>query len=802
VNGLRLGRPARAYAGLTAVAAVFVGGMLLAGTGEPVEDVRLLSGAAWLSSSSVGQVTLLDGSSAEIAAQVQVAPAGTSLDVAQQGSTAYAINQSAGTLRRVDGGTFALSPPKAPIPDVKGGLTVFPGQDVLYTVDAKQGVLASADPRGLERRGELMSLASDLSSAAVDGAGALWALDAATGDLTSVVNGQRNVRRQVAGPGQSRLAMVDGHPVVVDVAGRRGVKIDRATGRPGASLDLDLRATDTVEVSGSASRLYLVAGRGVLIACDLSVDSCDKTVPLAPGGTYGPAVQAGDQVFVPDYTTGQVWIIDIGRSQVVAKPTVLTPAIRFQLFARDGVVFYNDTNSERAGVIQLDGTVVSVAKYDPTDPGKGLIGQVQGSSQARQPGSASGTPSRTSARRDQPSQTSRSSQVAPGEQPSRPGSPGLPGLTEGPGDPVDPPDPGQPLETGTSEPPDTSESSSSTEPSTTPSTTPPAPEPQLAVTMSNTTPTENQPVTLQVTNTNGDQPVSAQWTFGDGEHGSGVTTSHQWRTAQTYLVSVVAQLPDGRNAMTSVNVTVSETPRVRLTVQIPGGGGSVSGGGINCPGTCSVDLLPDTQITLTAQPDAAHQLGQWSNGCGPASACDVTVRASMTVSHQFELRPAPKVRLTASPPANGAITGALNCPSACSAQFDQGARAQLTAVADQGFTFGAWGGACAGQGASCSLTMTGDLTVSASFQQVAAPVITSLECGTLGRTTFDCNVGVTPAGVRIRWTVNGVAVNNANDRTRMASGCDQSLNAAITVVVSNASGEARKNTSLRCAGGS
>src|SRR5262245_30311179 len=69
---------------------------------------RLTAGSAWLASSRVGQLTLLDGSSAEVAAQVQVASGGDGLDAVQHGSTAYAVNRSAGTLRRVDGATFAV----------------------------------------------------------------------------------------------------------------------------------------------------------------------------------------------------------------------------------------------------------------------------------------------------------------------------------------------------------------------------------------------------------------------------------------------------------------------------------------------------------------------------------------------------------------------------------------------------------------------------------------------------------------------------------------------------------------------
>ena len=71
-------------------------------------------------------------------------------------------------------------------------------------------------------------------------------------------------------------------------------------------------------------------------------------------------------MLIPDYTHGRVRIVDLKEKRVLAQPTVLTPApLRFQLLARDGIVFFNDPDSERAGVIRLDGSVIHIAKYDP-----------------------------------------------------------------------------------------------------------------------------------------------------------------------------------------------------------------------------------------------------------------------------------------------------------------------------------------------------------------------------------------------------------------------------------------------------
>src|SRR5690349_24364842 len=98
-------------AGLCAAGAAAVLGTLVLsglGGGNPAHATRVLSGSAWLASSRVGQLTLLDGTSGEVVAQVQATSAGDAVDVVQQNTSAYAIDRTQGTLRRVDGATNEL----------------------------------------------------------------------------------------------------------------------------------------------------------------------------------------------------------------------------------------------------------------------------------------------------------------------------------------------------------------------------------------------------------------------------------------------------------------------------------------------------------------------------------------------------------------------------------------------------------------------------------------------------------------------------------------------------------------------
>src|SRR5690242_12195221 len=99
-------------------------GLLVAafGTGAPETHGRMLSGGAWLASNRAGQLTLVDGASAEVAAQVQVTTPGSGLEVVQDGYSAFSIDHSTGSMRRVDGATLQVTAPVVPIPGAGAGL--------------------------------------------------------------------------------------------------------------------------------------------------------------------------------------------------------------------------------------------------------------------------------------------------------------------------------------------------------------------------------------------------------------------------------------------------------------------------------------------------------------------------------------------------------------------------------------------------------------------------------------------------------------------------------------------------------
>ncbi|MBP2329909.1 hypothetical protein JOF56_010294 [Kibdelosporangium banguiense] len=652
--------------GLVALScAVVVGGAAVFGSdsGHPATDIRLLSGMAWLASDRVGQLSLLDGSSAELAAQIQVAPAGNTLQSVQSGSDAYVVDKTAGTIRRIDGATFTVTAPEAPLPGADFGLTAFAGPDTLYALDIRRGMYANADPRTGARRGEAQTLAAQLGdgTAALDSAGRLWLVDNASGDLTRIQGDSRSIERKVTQPGSSVLTLANDKPLIVNTAARQALLIDPEQGTAQAAFDLDLRAEDVIQVSGSPhnDRAYIVAERGVLTICDVAAGRCDQAIPLEPGNKLGAAVEAGSKLFVPDHTSGRVWIVDLITGNVSARPQVLTPPGPFQLLTRDGMVFFNDPGTQRAGVVHLDGSIQNIAKYDPADPGKGL-----NSTPTQQQASQSSQQSQTPQQSGQPSTST---------QPTQPQTPGGPA-------------------------------------------TPPAA--TLRIVPAKSTVLVGEDLTLQVRASAG-TPDSPEWTFGDNQTGRGVTVSHRWQHAQVFHVTVDATVA-GQRKTASIAITVTDKPKPRLTVTAkPGGTVTGAHGLINCPPTCAANFEPGTHVTLTAQPAANHRFEGWAGVCTGTDDCDVTMDKDKAVTADFYDFTTPVI-ITMKVTGNGTATmNGRTCPPTCTMQVDPGQNFDIRATPKPGSRFVRWAPAetCGDDTVpSCTTRAEKSKTITATFQ--------------------------------------------------------------------------------------
>jgi hypothetical protein len=399
-------------------ACVLAVGVVSRGQGPAPVQVDMEAGGAWVAS-NVGLMTLIDGETAQVVARVDVGGASGALTASQAGATGYAVDGQAGTVVRVDPRTFAASPPIEVVPGAAGHMTAHAAERAVYVLDQDRGRVVVAGPDDLAvRDGRGASVADEVRSSVVDRHGRLWLLGATTGNLVAFDGhaAPRRVEHAVAHPDEAELVVAAGETVVVDRAAQQVRQINGAghvTHR--ACIDASAR-DDTLRFGGAehGALVLAVSGRqGVLRVSDLNGGGCaDVAIPVTtPGSDLGDPVEHGGRVFVPNFSTGRVEVVDVERGTSTSTDEQVADG-HFQLFLVQGFVFFNDPDSERAGVIHLDGSVAAVAKYDPTDPRSSLDNdRLAGAARPQPvpvpppPGAGADGPGRPSRRRRMPEAT-------------------------------------------------------------------------------------------------------------------------------------------------------------------------------------------------------------------------------------------------------------------------------------------------------------------------------------------------------------------------------------------------------------
>jgi PKD repeat protein len=516
--------------------------------------------AAWLLSPAVGQAQLVDGDSAQVVTSVKL---GSGVTAGAQSGADEFVADAAGGVRRIDGAGYQVSAP-ARLGRDGDTLTVYPSRDTLFAVDRTTGLVLAADPRTLAVRSRYtLSTRVPASGIVPDDAHGLWAIDGATGDLERVGPAGLTIQRRAVSATRSQLVSVAGRPVAVDLAARRASWLGpRGTTGAGTCVATDA-ADDTVSVIGSptAPRLYVISGRrGLLQVSDLATGRCGDGIDLGVSGhRLGQPQEARGRVFVPDFTTGQVIVVDVAGARVIARPAVVAPATPFELRGQGPVVFFNVPTSSVAGVVSLDGAAQPVQKYDPAkaSPAPGGVTGTDGQGNASTGSAGQGQ----QAHPPTPTPTT----LGPRTQPSK--SPSRQQLTQ--------PQQEQ-LPQQEQQQPEQQQNQTRQLPLSQPGTTSAAGA-QIEISAPQATAGASLTLRAVVVGASGQastsRVTSATWSFGDATTGSGVQVTHAWTTPGQFRVAATMTLSDGSTATPAVTLSVisQAPPKAALTVSSAAG---------------------------------------------------------------------------------------------------------------------------------------------------------------------------------------------------------------------------------------
>ncbi|HVK78221.1 MAG TPA: DUF4215 domain-containing protein [Kofleriaceae bacterium] len=194
------------------------------------------------------------------------------------------------------------------------------------------------------------------------------------------------------------------------------------------------------------------------------------------------------------------------------------------------------------------------------------------------------------------------------------------------------------------------------------------------------------------------------------------------------------------NANTPVTATFT-LKRYTLDVSRNGTGTVTSSpSGINCGSDCTEDYVAGTLVTLTATPGSDRAFVGWSGACTGTGTCTVTMDAAKAVTATFETN---RLTVVRAGDGSGTVTSSpsgINCGNNCTEDYNAGTMVTLTAVAASDARFAGWsGGGCTGTG-TCTVTMNGATTITATFLDIQ-PLTVNRTGGGTGTVTSD------PAGI-------------------------------------------------------
>jgi hypothetical protein len=142
--------------------------------------------------------------------------------------------------------------------------------------------------------------------------------------------------------------------------------------------------------------------------------------------------------------------------------------------------------------------------------------------------------------------------------------------------------------------------------------------------------------------------------------------------------------------------------------------------GINCGGSCAATYSPGTSVTLSPSPLSGSNFVSWS-GCSSTSGntCTVVMNANRTVIATFNLVvPTYTLTVTKVGAGSGTVTSSptgITCGSTCSAQFNAVSQVTLIPSANAESRFATWSGCNSVSGATCTVAMNANRSVTATF---------------------------------------------------------------------------------------
>jgi hypothetical protein len=336
--------------------------------------LRISDGGAWLWSTARGWVTHVNGPSGRPDFNVPIPGSrGHRVELNQDGVSVLVSDLDTGVVSRIDpAGMGLLSRSFGP-----GSFRVVAGGDTAYIIQDTTGTITRIDPRTLDVIGTPVGIGAPVTGAGIAADGVLWVAVARHGQLVAVRDGRTIATIRVAAPGaQLTMTIADGRPVAVDASAPALVQVSTRTAGPATRLPPPAGSHPLLVAPTIEGRVIpvLVDGTAVLLLVDLDANAGHGTVRTAtlagqnPTTHLGAPIIAAGRVYIPDNGSARVLVYDRTHGRFDAPIRITGGPGMLTVFVRSGSVWINNTDGSDAVAVTPEGRQRRVNKYSPDVP--------------------------------------------------------------------------------------------------------------------------------------------------------------------------------------------------------------------------------------------------------------------------------------------------------------------------------------------------------------------------------------------------------------------------------------------------
>lgn len=343
----------------TAAALVALSVGVLLGNDPTRSLFDLGDGLAWLGSSEKGELLLADGASGEgVGINSSLVDAGSSLTIVHEDGVAY-VTVDGERLYRLDPSETAAST------QLESGERIVRGGQRAYLVNERKGTVRAVDPSTLEDDGRAFEYGTGVRAEA-DADGRLVVAEVATGKV-HVVEGTTSNSPTSVGDGPVQMVGAGNVPTVVDVAGGSAyafnegkptrIRLNLRSGRHLVPRTAEVETVGLLKPSTSEGRLTLIdVATGDARAVSVRSDVKDVDPPLI----------AKRAVYLVDRGAGRVLVVDPASGDIRQEQSISSVGRGdgLEIFVKDGYLWVNNPDGDKAAVVASDGTVKQISKYE------------------------------------------------------------------------------------------------------------------------------------------------------------------------------------------------------------------------------------------------------------------------------------------------------------------------------------------------------------------------------------------------------------------------------------------------------